>query len=55
MATASDAGGVLPQWLQNLAVPGKIAHDVDMFLAWIPSQRAKAESQAGTSDEIFDI
>jgi hypothetical protein len=39
MATASDAGGVLPQWLQNLAVPGKIAHDVDMFLAWIPSQR----------------
>jgi len=39
MATASDAGGVLPQWLQNLAVPGKVAHDVDMFLAWIPSQR----------------
>lgn len=39
MATASNAGGVLPQWLQNLAVPGKVAHDVDMFLAWIPSQR----------------
>ncbi|KAI6710895.1 hypothetical protein JHW43_006576 [Diplocarpon mali] len=39
MATASDARGVLPQWLQNLAVPGKIAKDVGMFLAWIPSQR----------------
>lgn len=39
MGTASDAGGVLPQWIQNLAVPGKIAHDVDMFLRWIPSQR----------------
>ncbi|CAL3966763.1 unnamed protein product, partial [Diplocarpon coronariae] len=26
-------------WLQNLAVPGKIAEDVGMFLAWIPSQR----------------
>jgi hypothetical protein len=39
MGTASDACGVLPQWIQNLAVPGKIAHDVDMFLTWIPSQR----------------
>lgn len=39
MATASDAGGVLPQWLQNVAVPGKIAHDVDMFLSWIPNHR----------------
>lgn len=41
MATASDAGGVLPQWMQNLAVPGKVAKDVDMFLAWIPSTRSK--------------
>jgi hypothetical protein len=39
MATASDAKGVLPQWMQNLAVPAAIAKDVDMFLAWIPSQR----------------
>ncbi len=46
MATASDAGGVLPQWLQNVAVPGKIAHDVDMFLSWIPSQRKAAKRPA---------
>ncbi|PBP27403.1 hypothetical protein BUE80_DR001670 [Diplocarpon rosae] len=39
MATASDARGVLPQWMQNLAVPAKVAKDVEMFLAWIPSQR----------------
>ena len=40
MATASDAGGVLPSWVQNLAVPSQISKDVDMFLAWIPSQRS---------------
>jgi hypothetical protein len=39
MATASDAGGVLPRWIQNLAVPSAIAKDVQMFLSWIPSQR----------------
>lgn len=42
MATASDAKGVLPQWMQNVAVPGQVAHDVDMFLKWIPSQRTKS-------------
>ena len=39
MGTASDAGGVLPQWMQNLAVPGAVAKDVEMFMAWVPSQR----------------
>lgn len=42
MATASDAGGVLPQWMQNLAVPGAVAKDVMLFLDWIPSQRKPA-------------
>jgi hypothetical protein len=41
MATASDAGGVLPQWMQNLAVPGAIAKDVELFLSWIPRQRGE--------------
>jgi hypothetical protein len=41
MATASDAGGVLPQWMQNLAVPGAVAKDVELFLAWIPSARGQ--------------
>lgn len=39
MATASNAGGVLPQWVQNLAVPSAVAKDVDMFLSWIAMQR----------------
>jgi hypothetical protein len=43
MATASDAGGVLPQWMQNLAVPGAIAKDVELFLSWIPSQRGESK------------
>jgi len=39
MATASDAGGVLPQWMQNMAVPGVVAKDVDYFLSWISKER----------------
>ncbi|KAL3423988.1 hypothetical protein PVAG01_05735 [Phlyctema vagabunda] len=39
MATASNAGGILPQWIQNLAVPAAVAKDVEMFMSWIPSQR----------------
>lgn len=39
MATASDAKGNLPQFVQNLAVPGELTKDVQKFLGWIPSQR----------------
>jgi hypothetical protein len=39
MATASNAKGVVPQFVQNMAVPGAIAKDVEFFLSWIPSQR----------------
>lgn len=39
MATTSDAKGSLPAWLQNMAMPGPIAKDVDMFLGWIAKQR----------------
>ncbi|EPE29280.1 hypothetical protein GLAREA_00440 [Glarea lozoyensis ATCC 20868] len=40
MATASNAKGVLPQFVQNMAVPGAIAKDVEFFMSWIPTQRA---------------
>jgi hypothetical protein len=43
MATASDAGGVLPQWMQNLAVPSAVAKDVEMFMTWIPGQRKTSD------------
>lgn len=39
MATASDAKGVLPMWVQTKAVPGQIAKDVALFLGWIEGER----------------
>lgn len=41
MATASDAKGILPMFLQTKAVPGQIAKDVGMFLGWVDKERAK--------------
>lgn len=41
MATASDAKGILPLFLQTKAIPGQIAKDVGMFLGWIDKERAK--------------
>ncbi|KAI1083314.1 hypothetical protein F5B20DRAFT_458709 [Whalleya microplaca] len=39
MATASDAAGALPMWVQTLAAPGVIWKDVPLFLAWIAKER----------------
>lgn len=41
MAVASDARGVLPRFVQNMAVPGQIAKDVPMFLSWVAGEREK--------------
>ncbi|RMZ82937.1 hypothetical protein DV737_g1809, partial [Chaetothyriales sp. CBS 132003] len=35
MATASDAKGVLPMWMQKLALPGTLPKDVGYFVKWI--------------------
>lgn len=35
MATASDAKGVLPMWMQKLALPGAVPKDVEYFMKWI--------------------
>lgn len=43
MATASDARGVLPMWVQTKAVPGQIAKDVSLFLGWLDRERRKKE------------
>ncbi|KAK0733894.1 hypothetical protein B0T26DRAFT_760467 [Lasiosphaeria miniovina] len=51
MATASDARGVLPKWMQAKAVPGQIAKDVFKFLVWIAQERAaKKNGEAATSE-----
>ncbi|KAI9800607.1 MAG: hypothetical protein M1833_003265 [Piccolia ochrophora] len=39
MATASDAKGVLPGWLQASAIPGAISKDVGRFIEWVASTR----------------
>ncbi|KAM0819502.1 hypothetical protein AB5N19_05318 [Seiridium cardinale] len=51
MATASDAGGVLPQFVQNLAMPGVVWKDVPLFLAWIAKERQKRDV---ARDGVFD-
>jgi hypothetical protein len=40
MATASDARGNLPIWLQKSAVPGAIAKDVGLVIDWLQKRRA---------------
>ena len=45
MAAASDARGVLPRVVQNMAVPGQIAKDVPKFLAWIAREREQQQAQ----------
>ncbi|KAK2065121.1 hypothetical protein LY76DRAFT_586659 [Colletotrichum caudatum] len=44
MATASDAKGVLPAWIQAKAVLGVVAKDVALFLGWIAEEREKGTS-----------
>lgn len=50
MATASDAAGVLPMWVQTLAVPGQIAKDVPLFLGWIAKERAGPAAPVPAAD-----
>ncbi|KAK4050075.1 hypothetical protein OIV83_003645 [Microbotryomycetes sp. JL201] len=38
MATSSDAGGLVPRFVSELAMPSKIAEDVPSFLSWIKSR-----------------
>lgn len=35
MATASDAKGNVPLWMQKMSVPGAVAKDVGYFIKWI--------------------
>ncbi|KAI0136540.1 hypothetical protein BJ170DRAFT_602113 [Xylariales sp. AK1849] len=43
MATASDAGGVLPMWVQNMAMPGVVWKDVPLFLGWLAKERTRKD------------
>lgn len=50
MATASDAKGVLPMWVQTKAVPGQIAKDVALFLGWIEGERKRTNGHGEGKD-----
>lgn len=39
MATASDAKGNLPMWMQRMGTPGAVVKDVGLFMEWIAKQR----------------
>lgn len=54
MATASDAKGVLPMWVQTKAVPGQIAKDVALFLGWIEGERkgTNGQEEEGKKDGV---
>ena len=39
MATASDAKGSLPMWMQKLGVPGAVVKDVGLFVDWVKGRR----------------
>lgn len=51
MATASDARGILPMWVQTRAVPGQIAKDVSLFLGWMNTERRKKEQKNDNNKE----
>ncbi|KAI9674518.1 MAG: hypothetical protein M1817_001856 [Caeruleum heppii] len=44
MATSSDAGGLLPRFVQDMGAPKMIARDVPYFLDWTSSRRKHAEA-----------
>ncbi|KAI8632110.1 hypothetical protein F5Y19DRAFT_423347 [Xylariaceae sp. FL1651] len=46
LATASDAAGILPLWIQDLALAGIVWKDVPLFLGWIAKERAKTGVKA---------
>ncbi|RYP56480.1 hypothetical protein DL771_011799 [Monosporascus sp. 5C6A] len=52
MATAGDAGGVLPAWLQNRAMPAVVWKDVPRFLAWVARERERGGK--GEGDGVAD-
>ena len=38
MSTQTEAGGLIPRWMQELAMPSQIKADVPAFLRWAQAQ-----------------
>lgn len=50
MATTSDAGGQIPQWVQRSwtmgGVPKAVVADVGLFLGWVDKKRSSSSSSS---------
>ncbi|BFZ62112.1 hypothetical protein YB2330_003191 [Saitoella coloradoensis] len=42
MCTTSDARGILPCWMQRLAMPGEIVKDVGLWMDWTIARRERS-------------
>ena len=42
MAVASDAGGAIPRWITERAMPAKVAEDVPSFVEWVAGGKGGA-------------
>ncbi|KAI1118828.1 hypothetical protein F5Y14DRAFT_181762 [Nemania sp. NC0429] len=49
LGTASDAAGVLPLWIQDIALLGIVWKDVPLFLGWIAKERGNAGTNASSA------
>ncbi len=49
MATASDAKGWLPLWMQKLGVPGAVVKDVGLVIKWLHENRGKNLAYSSSS------
>ncbi|KAI1422695.1 hypothetical protein F5Y12DRAFT_606217 [Xylaria sp. FL1777] len=49
LGTASDATGVLPLWIQDIALIGIVWKDVPLFLGWIAKERAKTGAKTSSA------
>ncbi|GAA5852383.1 hypothetical protein JCM9279_001182 [Rhodotorula babjevae] len=47
MAVASDAGGAIPRWITERAMPAKVAEDVPSFVEWV-TKTEKGEGGEGS-------
>ncbi|GMK57512.1 hypothetical protein CspeluHIS016_0403460 [Cutaneotrichosporon spelunceum] len=50
MATSSDAGGNIPRFVTNAALPKNIAEDVHSFLRWMMRRYTDDEGRTGAGD-----
>ncbi|KAI5450163.1 hypothetical protein NCC49_003312 [Naganishia albida] len=54
MATASDAGGSIPQFLTNMTLPGKVTEDVPSFVHYL-NDEMKRDTSGATSARITTL